>query len=93
MQKSVEYFEKARKFDQYRYDVNLYGDLLDLYFALGNTTKMNAVIDDLIIIENSIKEKKSLEQYYLIMIKAYDKLSDADQSKYYQEKYNKLISK
>jgi len=93
LQKSVEYFEKARKFDQYRYDVNLYGDLLDLYFALGNTTKMNAVIDDLIIIENSIKEKKSLEQYYLIMFKAYDKLSDADQSKYYQEKYNKLISK
>jgi tetratricopeptide (TPR) repeat protein len=89
LEKSGEYFEKARMSPQYENDFNILGELVNIYNVLENQTKIKQFLGELEEIEYLIEPTNKLE-FYKIMCKTYTDLKLADERKRYCDKFQEL---
>ncbi|MFC2131480.1 tetratricopeptide repeat protein [Bacteroidota bacterium] len=73
LKKSAEYFDKSRKCEKYKNDLQVLGELAGLYFVLKNSDmsyleKLNSVVDGLERLEQTIPDDQK-EVYWLKMCK------------------------
>lgn len=88
--KSIAYYEKAKKLPRFANDYVLYEDLAQLYFVAGKTEELKNITAELEAIEVLIKEQDR-EQYYYALLKIYDTLLKNEKKvNEIQEKINNL---
>lgn len=88
LRESAKYFEMALKTEQYKYDFQVYSDLVNIYFVMDDKAKMNNYIEKLEQIENYIPQNQK-EYYYMELVKIFGYTKNVEKMKYYQNKLGK----
>lgn len=73
LEKSVEYFERARETDKFKNDPVILGELANNYQALNKNDKLMEVLQQMEDIENLIPEN-TMEKFYLDLIRVYSNI-------------------
>lgn len=88
LKKSAEYFEKSLKFTRFKNDLDIIGELINIYEVLDDRNKINTYLQTL---ESIIVTPKNEENYYKILCKVYTILKIADKRKAACDKYQELV--
>ena len=92
LRKSAEYFENARKHNKYSRDIEVLGELINIYDVTDNKEKLKVSVAEMEAFEPIVPDDL-LERYYLILIRVYDRMRNTVKSQEAQEKLNKLYKK
>lgn len=88
LRESAKYFEMALKTEQYKYDYQVYSDLVNIYFVMDDKSKMNNFIEKLEQIENNVPQNQK-EYYYMELVKIFGYTKNVEKMKLYQGKIGK----
>lgn len=85
LRESAKYFEMALRTEQYKYDYQVYSDLVNIYFVMDDKSKMNNYIEKLEQIESFIPQNQR-EYYYMELVKIFGYTKNSEKMKFYQNK-------
>ncbi len=90
LKKSAEYYESARKQARFSRNFQVLAELAEIYYVLNDLDRLKVTVAELESFE-AIVDPKEKEQYYLRLIKIYDKyLRNADKLKQAQDQLEAL---
>lgn len=87
LEKSADYFEKCRKSEDFEEDLDVLGDLINIYEVLNKKELLNSTLQELENLEYTTKDKL---KFYKIMCNVYTRLKIADKRKTYCDKFQEL---
>lgn len=85
LRESAKYFEMAIRTEQYKYDFQVYSDLVNIYFVMDDKSKMNNYIEKLEQIESNVPQNQR-EYYYMELVKIFGYTKNIEKMKLYQGK-------
>ncbi|MGQ9819042.1 MAG: tetratricopeptide repeat protein [Candidatus Kapaibacteriales bacterium] len=90
VEKSIDYYQRAKNLPRFSNDYMIYEDLAQLYYVSNKTDDLKKITAELEAIEFLIKEDEK-EQYYYALLKIYDTLLKNDKKvQELQDKINNL---
>lgn len=89
LKKSGEYFEKSRKSDRFKYDLEVLSELVNIYEVLDDQAKISYYKSFLESLEGDDEVDK--KEYYRIMCKVYTILKETEKSKAACSRFEELI--
>ncbi len=88
LRKSAEYFEKCLNYSRFKNDLDIIGELINIYEVLDNHERINKY---LAVLEKISVKPEDKENYYRILCKVYTLLKIADKRKSACDKYQELM--
>ncbi len=90
LEKSAQYFEKARSTPRFANDFEIYKDLAEIYFVSNKQSDLKRIVAELEALEPIVKSEER-ENYLLALLKVYSSfLKDEKKTKEIQEKIENL---
>jgi len=89
LRESAKYFELSLKTERFNNDMDVLGELANIYLVTNEKDKLNQVVSQLESIENTIDDSKK-SNYYLKMIKIYSDMKLNDKLNDVQKKFEQF---
>ncbi len=89
LERAAQYFEKSLDYEQYSNDIDILGELINVYEVLDRKNKVATYLAELESLEFLVEERNK-EKYYRTMCSVYTKLQKKEKRKEYCDKYKEM---